>query len=358
MIITSRRVALLGSAGILAAPAIALAQTVTRVTLATAHTEGFLWVRYVKEAFLPTVNAELARTGRHRIEWTEALGGTVSRPGSELENMEQGITDCGTVMTVFHAAKMPLMNVTFAAPFGPTDAGLVMGAVDTLHERVPAFNQAWTRNGLVHLTSIGVDNYLLYTRFPITRLEDLNGRRIGGAGPNLLWLRGTGAVGVAGPAPAAYNNISSGVVEGYIFYHTGAAPLRFQEVAPHVTTVDFGAMLVGALAVNRSRWDRFPEEVRAALRVGARVYSERYRAALAERTRSAEAELRAAGARFSALLTEDRERWIRQMPNPATEWAQQAASRNEPARASLSAYTDAVAAAGFRFPRDFSAELA
>src|SRR5690606_39134643 len=225
-------------------------------------------------------------------------------------------SDCGAVMTVFHAAKMPLMNLTFGAPFGPTDPDVVMKAVDELHASVPAFQEAWERNGLVHLASVGVDNYTIYLKDPVNSLADLSGRKIGGAGPNLLWLGGSGAVGVAGPAPEAYNNIRSGVIDGYILYDTGAAPMKLFEVAPNALVVDFGAMLVGALAVNKNRWEGFPEEVREAFRKGAAAYAAAYAADLKARSEAAHGELLAGGMNYARLPDADQKKWIADLPNP------------------------------------------
>ncbi len=343
-----------GGAALIAAPAVVRAQTRLRLTIAAGHAEGFLWVKNLKTAFIPAVDAALSGSDI-RIDWTEAYAGTLAKPGSELETMEQGVSDCGPVMTVFHAAKMPLMNLTFGAPFGPTDPDVVMQAMDDLHETVPAFQEAWDRNGLVHLASVGVDNYTIYLKNPVGSLADLSGRKIGGAGPNLLWLGGSGAVGVAGPAPEAYNNIRSGVIDGYILYDTGAAPLKIQEVAPHALVADFGAMLVGALAVNRTRWESFPDPVKDAFRKGAAAYGAAYAADLKARSQAAHAELLAGGMNYARLPDADRAAWAANLPNPAKDWA--ATAGNEKGAEALRAYYDKVAATGFSFPRNFAAEL-
>ncbi|WP_439572097.1 TRAP transporter substrate-binding protein DctP [Phreatobacter sp.] len=353
----TRRTLLAGTAGtatLLAAPALAQTPTRLRLTIAAGHAEGFLWVKNLKSAFIPAVDAALEGSGI-RIGWTEAFAGTVAKPGSELETMEQRISDCGTVMSVFHPAKLPLMNLTFCAPFGPTNPETVMKAMDDLHGTVPAFQQAWERNGLVHLASISVDNYTMYLKNPAATLADLSGRKIGGAGPNLLWLGGTGAVGVAGPAPEAYNNIRSGVIDGYILYDTGAAPLKLNEVAPHALVADFGAMLVGALAVNRSRWESFPGPVKEAFRKGAAAYGAAYAADLKARSLAAHGELLQRGMKYARLSDADRAAWVAGLPNPAKGWA--AAAGNTSGAAALRSYYEKLAATGFTFPRNFGAEL-
>ena len=87
-------------------------------------------VRQITQTLIPTVNAELAKTGKTKIIWNEAYGGTLAKIGGELEAVEQGICDMSNVGTVFHAAKMPLQQVSFVTPFGPTDPRVVTLLLD------------------------------------------------------------------------------------------------------------------------------------------------------------------------------------------------------------------------------------
>ena len=100
----------------------AAAQETIRLTVAAGHPPIFLWVKHLKETFMATVDAELAKTSKYKIAWTEAYGGTLAKIGSELETMQQGISDLGIVATVFQSSKLPLNNVTYFVPYGPADA--------------------------------------------------------------------------------------------------------------------------------------------------------------------------------------------------------------------------------------------
>lgn len=334
----------------LAAPA--GAQEQIKLTIAAGHPSIFLWVKHLKESFMATIDAELAKAGKYKIAWNEAYGGTLAKIGSELETMQQGISDVGIVATVFQSAKMPLNNVTYFVPYGPTDANVVTGAIDKV-QTLPELAAEWTKYNLVYLAGFAIDNYGIATSFPIAKLEDLKGRKIGGAGPNLAWFKNTGAVGVQGSLNTFYNDIKTGVYDGAIAFITSAVPAKLYEVAPHFTVVNMGAMYAGAVAVNKSRFDKFPDEVKAAFRKGAAAYRDAYIKEQTARIAAATEAWKNGGGRMTELPPVEQARLVKAIPNPTVEWIKQAGPN---ARKVLAAYMDAVRATGFKFQRDFDKE--
>lgn len=328
------------------------AQENIRLTIAAGHPPVFLWVKHLRESFMATIDAELAKTGKYKIVWNEAYGGTLAKLGSELETMQQGISDVGIVATVFQAAKMPLNNVTYYVPFGPADANVVTQAIDYV-QGLPELTGEWNKNGVVYLAGFAIDNYGLATNFPITRVEDLKGKKIGGAGPNLAWFRNTGAVGVQGSLVTFYNDIKAGVYDGAIAFITSAVPAKLFEVAPNFTVTNMGAMYAGAVAINKSRWDKFPEEVKAAFRKGANAYKGAYLVEQSARINGATAAWQTSGGKLVTMSPAEQARFVKVIPNPSKEWIKQTGA---PAKRVLSAYMDSVRATGYVFPRDFDKE--
>lgn len=331
----------------------AAAQETIRMTAAAGHPPIFLWVKLIRETFMATVDAELAKTGKYKMQWNEAYGGTLAKIGSELETMQQGISDVGIVSTVFQSAKMPLNNVTYFVPFGPADANVVTQSISNAQDS-PELVAEWSKYNTVYLASFAIDNYYIAANFPFTKVEDFKGKKIGGAGPNLNWIKNTGAVGVQGSLNSFYNDIKSGIYDGAFVFATAAVPSKLFEVAPHLIKLDFGAMYAGALAVNKGRWDRLPDEVKAAFRKGGNAYKATY---LAEQTARIEASLAAwqkAGGKIVVPTEAERLRLIKLVPNPAKDWMKQ--TGQGPAKKVLASYMDAARATGFKFPRDFDKE--
>lgn len=337
----------------LALPSTAPAQSID-VTLVNGHPPIFLWVKHLTETFIPAVNAALDGSG-HSINWTEAYGGSLAAVGGELEAIEDGLAEVGAVPTVFLPTQLPLQNVSYNTPFGPSDPQIVMDTLDMLHATVPGMVESWHAYDAEYLGGgFALDNYVLMTTFPVTSIDDLQGRRIGAPGPAVNWVEGTGAVGVSGNLTTYYNDIQTGVFEGVIVFPTAAAPARLHEVAPYVTVTNFGAQYAGTLVANRTWFADQPEAVQNALRAGAEAYTEAYLAEQSQRVAAAMATIAPDPARLHELAPEERSRWAAALPDIAGTWAANADGMGLPGTEVLMAYVEALKAAGVDLGRDWS----
>lgn len=340
------------------ASALAFSQETINLTAATGHPEVFLWVKHIKETFIPTVNAELAKTGKVKINWTEGYGGTIVKLGSEVEAFQQGIIDVGQMSGVFNPATMGLLNLTYAMPFGPPDARGVTAAVEkALMETEGALQKVEEATGVVYIGGgIAIDDYNIASTKALTKIADMNGVKLGGAGPNLAWLAGTGAVGVQGSYVTFYNDIKTGVYDGNIGWMTANVPAKLYEVAPNWNQTHFGAMYIGGMGVSKMQWDTFSDETKAAFRTAATAYTKAYFDEQEARYEAAKKTLVDAGGKIVEFDAAERSSWIKALPNPTAAWAKAAEARGEPAKKVLEAYRDNLKAAGFTFERDYLAE--
>ena len=325
-----------------------------KVTVVNGHPPVFLWVKHLTETFIPAVNEALEGTD-HTISWSEAYGGTLAAVGGELEAIEDGLAEVGVVPTVFEPTSLPLQNVTYFTPFGPSDPQTVIEAVDKLHQDIPGMIESWERFNAEYLGGgFALDNYMLMTNFPVASVDDLQGHKIGAPGPAVNWLEGTGAVGVSGNLTTYYNDIQTGVFDGTIVFPTAAAPAKLQEVAPHILITDFGAQYAGSLVANKDWYDDQPEEVQAALRAGAQAYTNAYIAEQNERVEAALKQMEEGGATITRLGAEEKAKWAAALPQIADTWAQNADSQDLPGSEVLDAYIGLLKEAGAELARDWS----
>jgi TRAP-type C4-dicarboxylate transport system substrate-binding protein len=353
----TRRNLVLGSVALAAAlvGSPALAQQTIKLTAAAGHPPVFLWVKTVDEVLIPEVDKRLAAAGgKYKIEWTKAWGGTLLKLGSESKGVADGVADMAIVSTVFEAPKFPLQNVSYFTPFGSDDIALVSRTIADLQRSVPAMGDTWTKNGLVYLGGMALDTYHIWSKFPITRLEDLQGKKLAAPGPAANWVRGTGAVPVAGTLNSYYEDLKSGVSDGVVVFVTGAGAAKLHEVAPHITKVNFGSQFAGGVAVNKSRFDRLPPEVQKALREAGEVWQAAYAAAQTAAVNAALKRMVDAGAKVSELSDAERKRWADALGPVARTWANDSQSKGLPANEVLNAYMAALAKAGTKLPRDWT----
>lgn len=309
------------------------------------------WVKMISEVFIPEVNKRIE--GQHEIEWIESYSGTVAKVGGVLEAVESGLIEMGQVYAIFEQDKLILQNITYMTPFGSDDLELVTRMIGEMHDEHPAMMQAWEDNGQVFVAPIGLDTHYLATNFPVTSIDDLQGRKIGGAGTIANWLNGVGATAVDGNFSVHYNNIQTGVYDGLLNFSSGIFPNKLHEVAPQLTRVDFGAQFVGGLTVNKDAWDSFPPEVQTAFREAGEAYRVKVSQALQQFAAIAEGKMVEEGATQSQLSPEERARWAQALPDLTRDWVERAEARGLPAEEILGAWMAKQAENGVEMVRSW-----
>lgn len=342
------------AAAMLLPPAAAAVEEI-RLTVSAAHAPVFPWVSALSDVLIPSVDKELAASGNYKIIWTEAYGGALAKVGSELETIEQGISDMGVVNTLFHTDRMPLQNVSYVTPFGPNDAAVLQKVMRKLNDEVPAMQEAWSRVNQVFLAQYGTDSYQVMSVEPIVTADDFRGRKIGGPAIALPWLKGSGAVGVVGSLPAYYNDMKAGLYSGVLSVVSTTRPISLYEAAPNLTIMNIGATIGGAITVNRDRWNGLPDEVRLALRHGADAWLAAVYSDVVARTNVAMDAYRENGKVFE-MPADEVKKFVASIENPTTPWLAQAEAQGLPARELLAAYMDAMRAEGVVFARDWDKE--
>lgn len=329
----------------------------TKITVVAGHPPVFLWVKLLSGFFIPEVDKRLAAAGgKHKIEWTEAYSGTVAKIGGVLEAIEEGVADMGFVGSIFEAPKLPLQNVSYVSPFGSADINVVTGAIVKLQQDIPAMSKSWERYNQVFLGGAALDSYHLFTTFPVTKVEDLKGRKLLAPGPSANWIKGTGAVAVAGNLRTYYNDIKTGVADGTLTFTTGAWGCKCFEVAPYITRVNFGSQFAGGITINKDVWEGLTPEVQTVFREVAAEFNVRFAKGQQAAADALLKKMVAAGAKVSEFPAAERARWAGMVPNVAKAWAAKLDKAGQPGSQVLAGFMQHLKASGADIPRDWSAE--
>jgi len=336
----------------------AFATETINLTIASSHPTTIHWVGVMDRVFKPEVNRFLEERGSdYRVEWTEAYGGSLYKYRETLSAVAENLTDIGWIGTLWESSSLPLQNVTYFAPFATDNLGIVLEVVDSIQEEFPEISKTWEENNVVFLGGAGTDSYHLLTNFPVNSVEDLNGHKISAPGVSATWLEGTGAIPVDGGLTTYYTDIQTGVSEGTLSFATGILPTKVHEVAPYITKVNIGAMYLGAIGMNKDRFDSLPNEVQVAIRVAGELYRDALAKEIAEGSDAAMAQMEKEGAKISTLPEAERKKWVDGLPDIAAKWVETNEAAGLPARLVMKEYMARLKAAGQEPTRDWSAGL-
>jgi len=325
-----------------------------KLTVVAGHPPIFLWVSLARDFFIPEVNRKLkAAGGKDRIIWNQAYGGTIAKIGGALEAIEDGVADMGFVGTLFEAPKMPLHNVSYMTPFTTRNIFTVVSTVSDLQRQIPAFRMEWERHNQVYLGGAALDTYGILTNFPVKTVDDLKGHKIAAPGPSANWLKGTGAVAVAGNLNTYYNSIKTGVYDGTLTFMTAASALKLYEVAPHILMVNFGAQFAGGISLNKDVFDSFSTKTQLIFIDVGRQYSRKLAEAQTEKLNNALATMKSKGATITYLSDSERKRWANMLPNVPMNWAKAMEKKRLPGKLTVSKYLDGIRMSGVSLPRDW-----
>jgi TRAP-type C4-dicarboxylate transport system substrate-binding protein len=184
----------------------------------------------------------------------------------------------------------------------------------------------------------------------------MNGKKINAPGPSSNWVKGTGAVAVAGTLQTYYNDIQTGVTEGALTFVTGAFPAKLTEVAPHITKVSYGAQFAGALVMSKRVYDKLPKDAQKIVNEVGAEYDAKFAQLLAATSASLMQKMVEGGAKVRELSAEERKQWAMVLPNVALPWAKDLDSKGLPGTVVLNEFVAQMRAAGATFPRDWSKE--
>lgn len=348
---------LIGIAGALAVLAgAAQAQQSIKLTVATGLPQTNPILAGINATFAPAVDAELRKGGgKYKVDWIIGHAGTIVKLPAIMQAVSDGVVDMGMTTQALEQSKMPLQNVVFYVPFGTANHRISGEVFDETQRSVPAM-EVWSKLNSVFLAGFPFDRYILMSKQPIRTVEDLRGKKVGGIGPNLLWLGNTGAVGVVANFGTAYDDLQSGKYDLTFMTPLNAASTKVHEVAPYFIDPGFGSLVPVVFLHNKSRWDRLPAEVRDALRNGIEVWKATYLDTLDAQIDPAIKAMEKAGTTVIAPSAAERKRWAETLPPMAIAWAKDMEAKGLPGRQVVEAYMAALRKRGVQLVRDWDKE--
>jgi TRAP-type C4-dicarboxylate transport system substrate-binding protein len=336
-------------------PFTANAQEVIKLTAIDAYPPKATWVDEFIKFYIPEVDKRLAKDGKYKIEWQQAWSGQIAKPRGVMDALKGRLGDIGIVTTVFHSSKLPLNNLPYYTPFSSRNPVVVSRVMDQLMEKFPAFQKQFDDQNQIVLTNFSsIDNYGVFTKVNVQKPEQLDGLKLNAAGPNALYVKPYGGVGVLGSLVTYYNQVKTGTTDGVIIWPEAAITFKFYEVTPYYLETDFGTGVNKSLTINKDVWNGLPDPVKKVIKEVAIEYRDKVAQRALDDAAESVKEFKKHGGQIRSLSDAEKKQWAEKMPNIAMSLAEEVEKKNGyPAKAMLSAYMEGLRAAGEKPVRDW-----
>ncbi|MGI6097329.1 MAG: TRAP transporter substrate-binding protein DctP [Dethiobacteria bacterium] len=175
-------------------------------------------------------------------------------------------------------------------------------------------------------------------------------------GCNLLWLEGTGAVGVESPIPDAYTCLQTGVYDVSLQPSASVIKTNIFEVADYFVQVDFGTILCGGPTINLDIFNSLPEEVQQVIVEVGREYT-MVQAKMAQEDYEKQMKvLEDSGINMTVFPHEEKEKWTQMLPNYPMKFAEEMDKLGYKGTELIVDYLEMVEEAGYMLPRKWHLE--
>ncbi len=247
-----------------------------KLRIASGHPPANTYVNLMQNFFVPEVTKRVAARTKHKVEFIEGYGGSMVKVADTLEGVQSGIIDIGGFCFCFEPSNLPLHAFQVMLPFGTMDPEVSVKLARAVYNKVPYMSDVFEKKFSQKLIGLIADNgYNLGTSFDWSKVADLKGRKLAGAGLNLKWLEFAGATPVQSSLPEAYTSMQTGVYNGWIMFPSGWVNFKLYEVGKFYTEIGFGAITWHGLTINAARWNRLPKEVQDVILEVAKEYEAR-----------------------------------------------------------------------------------
>ncbi len=303
--------------------------------------------------FVPEVSKRVAARTGHKIRFVK-LWNTVSSPFDVLEGVQKGLFDIGLFCACFEPTKAEHLAFHYYVPFVTDDPMTQHKITQQLYKEFPEWTGSLAKYNQKWLGAGTFSTYGLGTKFPWSKMSDLKGQKIGGAGLNLPWMKLSGATVVQTSLNEAYNSLNSGIYNGLVIFPTAWLGFKLNEPAKHYKIVGWGATSLYQMTMNLDTWKRMPKDVQAVIDEVRQEWMVESTMEATRRFGASVKKLRATGSTVTTLPFEERKKMAMALDAWSNEKAKKFDGQGLPGSKVFKRYMEIAKSMGVKLPYEYN----
>jgi TRAP-type transport system periplasmic protein len=274
-----------------------------------------------------------------QIFWSNALGAAKEN----LTLIRNGAIDMAAMSPGYFPAELPFFCAPNSIPMALDTICQSSVLMKTAVEKVPAFTEEAKQSGIQTIFFHVLNPYLLVTRTPVTKLEDMKGKKIRTWGEDMpRMVQAAGGVPVNIFLPELYENLQRGVIDGCPFSIDFVATYKIQEVTKHITEVVLWEGPAWGVWMSTKAWEKLTPVHQKSIMEIAEKARQKDLLETAQAEKDARKLLQEQGVQFHTFPAEEIEKWKKANPDFFADWISkmEKAGKGEQAKATVDLWKD------------------
>jgi TRAP-type C4-dicarboxylate transport system substrate-binding protein len=219
-------------------------------------------VSYINRVIVPKVFKEIDQETNGAIKWKLIPGSQIVGPKDSFTAPGEGLVQAAFGIAIYVPNMVPSLNTIYSTlVFEGTSLQATPAALETFHLDCPSCLAEFKKANIVGLSGWTTSQYYLSCREPISKVEDLKGKRIRGqGGPAELWQM-AGAVPVSSTLPESLSLLQRGGLDCMHNTWGWLQTFGYGDFAKYVTDqpMSLSGPAIGMM-INRDTWNSFTAE--------------------------------------------------------------------------------------------------
>lgn len=201
---------------------------------------------------------EIEKRTNGKVKITYFPGNTLTPAAQTYDSVKKGIADIGYSCFAYTPGKFPMMEAV-DLPLGYKSGVQATKLVNAFYAKFQPKELADVKVLYLHAHGPGI----LHSKRPISKLEELKGKKIRATGLAARVVSALGAAPVGTTMPETYDALRTGVAEGAMAPVEALQGWKWGEVVGS-TTQNFGSAYTTAMFIvmNKNKWNALPADVK------------------------------------------------------------------------------------------------
>jgi len=298
---------------------------------------------------------EITKRTDGKVTFQPYWGGALGKPSEHLSIVEKGVADIVITHRWYTPGKLPLGQFEYVFPFGPPDPVMVTKAKRQIFEEFPGFKKELAAYNAMLIYSGAGCAYQILSKDPITKLEDLKGKKISLVGRYFgRWVNATGAVPVVCPAADRYTMLQTKVVDMDLLALDLFYTYKVEEQAPNLIIINALTACWYDMMMNTETFNKLPKDIQdTIIQVGKEIELKMAQEQVPLWNEKILKEYKAKGVKTYVMPQEDIVRWANAIEDIPAEWAKEVTDQGYPGWDIIKRYQEITTEMGYKWPRQW-----